>query len=1571
MRSADLAPESTLWREPATAEFLESENVEVLESYAARQSLIEEHARQEIATAEGAYGRRQVFELVQNAADAIGGSKGGRIEVILTADALYCANTGKGFSKGGLRAILQVYLSGKADREIGRYGLGFKSVLGVTERTEIYSDTVSLRFDPEWSAEKIRRATGYQGETPKLRLARPVTREEALAGDPVLSELGSWATTIVKLPFGRGEAQWLHDNITMFPVEFLLFSPQVKSMVLEDRTKEVRRELTSRRSDPVQLIDCGKASSWMVFSRRLRPTAAAIADGGVFAGRKEVDVSWAVPVRGGQSDGLFWSFFPMRSEAMSLKGILNAPWKLNDDRQNILEGEFNDYLLDEASRLVLSKLEHLVDSSDPGKLLEIFPARLDERVGADHRLTVNFYSHAADFPTVPDSSSTLRRSSELSMHPKGLPDGALAAWRENPVTPSGWAHPSTVSTTTRSARIDQLAVRGASERASITEWLEALVTGTSAEHNGAASPDEVTAACSAKAILAAAELWKVATPQVQSEILQARIVLTSDGRFVCPRANAVFLPAAGGASHAGVDLVHERVVQLDELVGGLATLKIHTVDASSELKALLDRRGLLRLSGEDWPEIWDLVSKIEADVETQGRSGRIIADHCGESFDPRFQVYVRNLDGQYRVLANCLLPGEVVPGDGSRDTAVAIDTEFHREHLKTLTELGAVEVPTSSGGSRAESWFDEYFLTAKDMFYESLSAKGSRPHDYLIVFREERFPGPLEPLQFLSDEGRVLFTSHLILQSEATPSWTVAHSTRSDTYPDVSFDSPAWHMIRRHGLLKSSKGPCKPSLCVADGLREWSRFLPVVASSSEAASILGLPREPEEIDSARWDFALESAASVSEPTEIGGFYAQFCTLRPAPRVILSLLGGSSAISKPTQTTVVPNDPNVIEAMQVLRVPFVVVQEASQAEALVTRWGLLPSAQLVEVETKGVESGSPTPLGDFFTALTFKLTSDQAALLLKPCSSLRKEIRTEAGTRSEELDFALVDGALLYSDGIERAALLERVLEQIGIDLDPIAREDILLQVEDDANRQRVADIAAMADLESKLLACVGCDVLRNRLSEALLTAAESRIGPLDDKRIAQLFLAVFGVESLELLKEELRDTGLPAPIQWAGSFRARKFVRDLGFPPEYAGFQRSERRSALDVDGPPNLPKLHTFQEKVVAHIKSLLLANGRKKRGLLSLPTGAGKTRVAVEAVIRTVRDDGFLGPVLWVAQSDELCEQAVQTWSEVWRAIGPRTALRINRLWGQNQADPFGEGFQVVVATIQKLQYVKDELEYEWLKECEALIVDEAHHSVTPSYTAILEWVGMVRSADRCPILGLTATAFRGGEQETERLIKRYGGNRLDQGVLGDDAYTTLQAMGVLADVDHELLDGVDVDLSPEEIHEIERLRRLPSSVGDRLTASVERNVQLLKSIRALPEDWPVLVFAVSVAHAQTVAALLEADGIRAAAVSAETATGARRHYVEQFRSGGIRVLTNYGVLTTGFDAPAVRALYVARPVFSPVLYQQMIGRGLRGPMNGGKERCLIVNVEDNFDQFGSKLAFSDFEFLWERSP
>jgi superfamily II DNA or RNA helicase len=234
------------------------------------------------------------------------------------------------------------------------------------------------------------------------------------------------------------------------------------------------------------------------------------------------------------------------------------------------------------------------------------------------------------------------------------------------------------------------------------------------------------------------------------------------------------------------------------------------------------------------------------------------------------------------------------------------------------------------------------------------------------------------------------------------------------------------------------------------------------------------------------------------------------------------------------------------------------------------------------------------------------------------------------------------------------------------------------------------------------------------------------------------------------------------------------------------------------------------------------------------------------------------------------------------------------------------------------------------------------------------------------------LTATPFIGAnEEQTKILAARYGRTRLDAGLFPQDdteqLISLLQERRILARAVHASIDGIDIDLDADQMAELNRFQRLPRAVEAKLGLNAARNAALVESIKGHPDDWQILVFAASVENAQTLAALLRLEGISAASITAETRAGVRRHYVQRFKERKTRVLTNYGTLTTGFDAPEVRALYVARPTYSPNLYLQMIGRGLRGPANGGTEECLIVDVEDNVRMYKKKLAFTDFEFLW----
>ena len=492
--------------------------------------------------------------------------------------------------------------------------------------------------------------------------------------------------------------------------------------------------------------------------------------------------------------------------------------------------------------------------------------------------------------------------------------------------------------------------------------------------------------------------------------------------------------------------------------------------------------------------------------------------------------------------------------------------------------------------------------------------------------------------------------------------------------------------------------------------------------------------------------------------------------------------------------------------------------------------------------------------------------------------------------------------------------------------------------------------------------------------------------------VAEAVIATYHTDSLRSFRWALDHLG--PPTRWSGSQRAVAFVRSLGFSDQWAGEPKAKRPAYMEVDGPRSLPELHDYQRVIAANLRELLRAEGDgsiERRGMVSMPTGSGKTRVAVQAIVEAVRDDGFRGGVLWVADRDELCEQAVEAWAQVWRSEGSEAEqLRISRMWsGQPKPLPTIEN-HVVVATVQTLhpRLSNRPAEYEFLKDFKLAVFDEAHRSIAPTYTSVMQEIGLTyrRREDEPFLIGLTATPYRGhDEAETARLVGRYGRTRLDAGAFANDnpemVVKELQVMGVLAQADHKVIEGGTFWLEPEEREEISRFVRgpgrpelllawLPQTVEDRIAHSAERTRRILEAYDQYVEpDWPTLIFATSVEHAQTLAALLNRRGIAARAVSGTTEPSTRRRVVEGFRNGEIKALVNYGVFREGFDAPKTRAIIVARPVYSPNLYFQMIGRGLRGPLNGGDDRCLILNVRDNIEGFGEALTFSELDWLWDR--
>ena len=88
-------------------------------------------------------------------------------------------------------------------------------------------------------------------------------------------------------------------------------------------------------------------------------------------------------------------------------------------------------------------------------------------------------------------------------------------------------------------------------------------------------------------------------------------------------------------------------------------------------------------------------------------------------------------------------------------------------------------------------------------------------------------------------------------------------------------------------------------------------------------------------------------------------------------------------------------------------------------------------------------------------------------------------------------------------------------------------------------------------------------------------------------------------------------------------------------------------------------------------------------------------------------------------------------------------------------------------------------------------------------------------------------------------------------------------------------------------------------------------------------------ILFFATSVDHSKVVSSLINLIGYSAAHVDGETGSS-RAQIINRFWDGEIMLLSNFGVLTTGFDDPKIDVVFMARPTNSIVLYSQIIGKG-----------------------------------------
>lgn len=109
-------------------------------------------------------------------------------------------------------------------------------------------------------------------------------------------------------------------------------------------------------------------------------------------------------------------------------------------------------------------------------------------------------------------------------------------------------------------------------------------------------------------------------------------------------------------------------------------------------------------------------------------------------------------------------------------------------------------------------------------------------------------------------------------------------------------------------------------------------------------------------------------------------------------------------------------------------------------------------------------------------------------------------------------------------------------------------------------------------------------------------------------------------------------------------------------------------------------------------------------------------------------------------------------------------------------------------------------------------------------------------------------------------------------------------------------------------------------------------------------------ILVFTDSAENAQTFAKWLPNNSV---CLYSGMSQKDRDTNVNSFLSGEVEVMFNYGILSVGFDFPALQVIIFGRPTSSLSLYYQIWGRGCR--KFEGKDSFLFIDFGGNVDRFG----------------
>lgn len=374
----------------------------VLATWTAAPSRFREDANAEDELARGAYRDRVIVELAQNAADAAARvGVQGRLLLRLVGSTLTAANTGASLDAAGVEGLSTLRASAKRDERasVGRFGVGFASVLAVTDEPAIHSRDGGVRWSRDEAATIVGGVRQLAEEADRRGRSVPVLRLPFAAAGAV--PVGY--DTVVVLPLRDEPAVALvRDLLAGVDDALMLALPALGEVVVDvdGVTRTWRAEtLPPPELDSVHDTTIGERRvgerRWRIAERAGAAGAELLADR---PHEERLRARWsvvlAVPVAGADREPTAPAAVPESipgvvhaptptDDRLDLPVLLIATFPMDSARRRVAPGPLTDHLVQQIGRAYAD----LVASFDSAAALDLVPGLLgvDELDAAVHR----------------------------------------------------------------------------------------------------------------------------------------------------------------------------------------------------------------------------------------------------------------------------------------------------------------------------------------------------------------------------------------------------------------------------------------------------------------------------------------------------------------------------------------------------------------------------------------------------------------------------------------------------------------------------------------------------------------------------------------------------------------------------------------------------------------------------------------------------------------------------------------------------------------------------------------------------------------------------------------------------------------------------------------------------------------------------------------------------------------------------------------------------------------------------------------------------------------------------------